>query len=124
MEIVNKTIERRLSKSTTTVDGGCSQTLPSPDTPSKDECLEAFAESIRNFVEKKCSGSVLKLKLSEREHSEEDRAYLETVASNISGISQRQLMVIFFCMLFSRSIATFSKRSLLLKGSFWQFEFL
>lgn len=116
MEIVNKTIERRLSKST--------MTFPSSDTPSKDGCLEAFAESIRNFIEKKCSGSVLKLKLSEGEHSDEDRAYLETVASNISGISQRQLMVIFFCMSYSCSIPTFSERSLLRKGFFWQFELL
>ena len=64
---------------------------------SKDECLAAFAESIRNFIKKKGPSSVReKLKLGEGGHSEEDRHYLENVASNISGITQRQLMVLFF----------------------------
>ncbi|KAH6755754.1 nuclear RNA polymerase C1 [Perilla frutescens var. hirtella] len=92
-EIVNKTIERRLLNSTMTFEGGCSQSLPSSDTPFKDGCLEAFAQSIRNFIEKKCPSSILKLKLSEGVYSEEDRSYLKNVDSNVSGITQRQLMV-------------------------------
>ncbi|KAL1546842.1 DNA-directed RNA polymerase III subunit 1 [Salvia divinorum] len=93
-KIVENTIERRLVKSSMTSEGGSSESSLSLETASKDECLAAFAESICNFIKKKGPSSVReKLKLSEGRYSEEDRRYLENVASNISGITQRQLMV-------------------------------
>ena len=74
----------------------------------EDECLAGFAESIRNFIKQKGPSSICKkLKLSEGRHSEEDRCYLENVAYNISGITQRQLMVVFFYMVLSVSIPTY-----------------
>ncbi|KAI3468843.1 hypothetical protein Pfo_025506 [Paulownia fortunei] len=93
-KILDEIIEKRLSKSTTSPEGGCSQAFPSSsDTPSKEGCLEAFENSLRNFIKKKYPSSILTLKLNERQHSEEDRGYLENVASNISGITRQQLMV-------------------------------
>ncbi|XP_057794291.1 DNA-directed RNA polymerase III subunit 1 isoform X3 [Salvia miltiorrhiza] len=91
-EVVKETLERKLLSMTS--EGGRSESTPSSDTASKDECLEAFGKSISDFIKKKGPSSVLeKLKLSEGSHSEEDRCYLENVASSISGITQRQLMV-------------------------------
>ncbi|XP_047946295.1 DNA-directed RNA polymerase III subunit 1-like [Salvia hispanica] len=93
-KIVEETVERRLVKSSMTPEGGSSESSLSLDTAYKDECLAAFAESISKFIKQKEPSSICKkLKLSEGRHSEEDRRNLENVASNISGITQRQLMV-------------------------------
>ncbi|KAK6137583.1 hypothetical protein DH2020_028663 [Rehmannia glutinosa] len=94
-KILDEIIEKRLSKSTTTREEGFAHNFASSsDTPSnKEGCLEAFQNSLRNFIMKKYPSSILMLKSNERQHSEEDRSCLENVASNISGITRQQLIV-------------------------------
>ncbi|KAL8485814.1 hypothetical protein ACS0TY_027920 [Phlomoides rotata] len=92
--IVDEIIEKKLFKSTETSEEGYSQSSPtSLDTTSEEGCLESFANSLRNFIEKKYPSSTLMLKLNEEQLSGEERGYLENVASNISGTTRQQLVV-------------------------------
>ncbi|KAL9172058.1 hypothetical protein ABFS82_03G020500 [Erythranthe guttata] len=95
IEEIDKTMDEiigdRLSESTGTPEGESSQAFSASS--NKEGGMETFDNSLRKFIQKKYPNSDLMLKLNGKEHSDEDKGYLEKIASNICGVTRQQLMV-------------------------------
>ncbi|XP_051126697.1 DNA-directed RNA polymerase III subunit 1 isoform X2 [Andrographis paniculata] len=82
-KIVDQTIDEKLSISI----------LPEGDLPSKEDS-DSFGNSLKRFIKKDVyPRSLIAMKLNEEQYSEEDRSYLDDLASRIYGITRQQLMV-------------------------------
>ncbi|KAL3824530.1 hypothetical protein ACJIZ3_020559 [Penstemon smallii] len=94
-KMITEITERMLLKSNTTAEGDCSQAFSSSsDTAYFEGFLESFAKSLKEFIKKKSQNCLsLTVKLNEGQHSGEQQANLETVASNICGITRQQLQI-------------------------------